>query len=117
MIVNPASRIENLTRPQAIDIFLGRHLKLPSGTAAMPIDLRSNRPERKQFYFLLVKKDSVQMNSYWARLIFSGQATPPFQAADAQTALELVATNPNAIAYVERAMVDKRVKVVLELKP
>lgn len=117
MIVNPTSGIEHLTRYQAIDIFLGRRLKLPSGASAMPIDLSNNRSERKQFYFLLVNKNVAEMNSYWARLVFSGQATPPFQVADAQEALELVATNPNAIAYVERAMADSRVKVVLELKP
>jgi ABC-type phosphate transport system substrate-binding protein len=117
VIVNPASGIDQLTRSQVIDIFLGRYRKLPSGVVAMPIDLRIDTPERKQFYLLLVGKDLAQMSSYWARLVFSGQAAPPFPVADARTALDLVATNPNAIAYVELATVDKRVRMVLELKP
>lgn len=117
VVVNPASGIENLTRSQAIDIFLGRYRKLPSGAVALPIDLRVDTPERKQFYLLLVGKDLAQMSSYWARLVFSGQATPPFPVPDARTALDLVATNPNAIAYLDRATVDSRVKVVLELNP
>jgi len=117
VIVNPASGINQLTRSQVIDIFLGRYRKLPSGAVAMPIDLRIDTPERKQFYFLLVGKDLPQMSSYWARLVFSGQAAPPFPVPDARTALDLVATNPNAIAYVELATVDKRVRMVLELKP
>ena len=78
IIVNPASGIENLTRSQIVDIFLGRNRKLPSGAVAIPIDLRSGDPERKEFYLLLVGKDLAQMSSYWARLVFSGQATPPF---------------------------------------
>jgi ABC-type phosphate transport system substrate-binding protein len=117
VIVNPASGINQLTRSQVIDIFLGRYRKLPSGAVAMPIDLRIDTPERQQFYLLLVGKDLAQMSSYWARLVFSGQAAPPFPVSDARTALDLVATNPNAIAYVERTTVDKRVRMVLELKP
>jgi ABC-type phosphate transport system substrate-binding protein len=117
IVVNPGSGIEQLTRNQTIDIFLGRNRKLPSGALAIPIDLRSGGPERKAFYLLLVGKDFAQMSSYWARLVFSGQAAPPFPVPDARTALELVATNPNAIAYLDSATVDNRVRVVLELKP
>jgi hypothetical protein len=117
VIVNPASGIEQLTRNQVIDIFLGRSRKLPSGAIAIPIDLSVDNPERRQFYLLLVGKELAQMSSYWARLVFSGQATPPFPVPDVRTALDLVATNPNAIAYVERATTDRRVRVVLELKP
>ncbi|MDB6100917.1 MAG: hypothetical protein JWO52_916 [Gammaproteobacteria bacterium] len=117
IVVNPASGIEQLTRNQTIDIFLGRNRKLPSGAVAIPIDMRSGTPERKEFYLLLVGKDFAQMSSYWARLVFSGQASPPFPVPDARTALELVATNPNAIAYLDSTTVDNRVRVVLELKP
>jgi len=117
VIVNPASGIEHLTRSQTVDIFLGRNRKLPSGAVAIPIDLRAGAPERKDFYLLLVGKDLAQMSSYWARLVFSGQAAPPFPVADAGTALDLVATNPNAIAYLDSAAVDSRVRVVLEFNP
>ncbi len=57
------------------------------------------------------------MSSYWARLVFSGQTSPPFQVPDTKTALELVQSSPNAIAYVDRAAVTANVKVVFELKP
>lgn len=117
VIVNPASRVEALTRYQVIDIFLGRFRKLPSGTTALPIDLAPDDPERSRFYRMLVRKDAAEISSYWARLVFSGQASPPFQAPDARTAVDLVASNPNAIAYVDRSLVDKRVKVVLEITP
>ncbi len=74
-------------------------------------------PARAAFYRRLVGKELADIGSYWARLVFSGQSSPPFQAPDAAAALELVATNPNAIAYVDRAAVDRRVRVVLELAP
>ena len=116
VIVNPASGVDRLSREEVIDIFLGRYRKLPSGRAALPIDIETGN-ERTMFYQLLVKKSPAEISSYWARLVFSGQKSPPFQVADVSTAVELVQSNPNAIAYVDRASVNSRVKVVLEIKP
>jgi ABC-type phosphate transport system substrate-binding protein len=117
VIVNPASGVDQLTRNEVIDIFLGRYRKLPSGRAALPIDVAESSTERERFYQLLVKKSPADMSSYWARLVFSGQTSPPFQVPDSKTAIELVQSNPNAIAYVDRASVGTGVKVVLEIKP
>lgn len=117
VIVNPSSGVEKLTRDEVIDIFLGRYRKLPSGRVAMPIDVAEQGAERARFYQLLVKKSPAEMSSYWARLVFSGTASPPFQVPDAQTALDLVQSNPNAIAYVERSAVTAKVRVVLEIQP
>jgi ABC-type phosphate transport system substrate-binding protein len=116
VIVNPASGIDRLSREEVIDIFLGRFRKLPSGRAALPIDVETS-DERARFYQLLVKKSPAEMSSYWARLVFSGQTSPPFKVPDAKTAVELVESNPNAIAYVDRASVNSHVKVVLEIRP
>ncbi len=117
VIVNPQSGVEKLSRDEIIDIFLGRYRKLPGGRVALPIDVAESTSERARFYQLLVKKTPTEMSSYWARLVFSGQTSPPFQVPDAKTALELVASSPNAIAYVDRAAVTSNVKVVFELKP
>jgi ABC-type phosphate transport system substrate-binding protein len=116
VIVNPASGIDKLSRDEVIDIFLGRYRKLPSGRAAMPIDMANPSEDRARFYQLLVNKSPAEISSYWARLVFSGKTSPPFQVPDAQTAVELVESNPNAIAYVERAALTPGVKVVLEIK-
>jgi ABC-type phosphate transport system substrate-binding protein len=117
VIVNPQSGVEKLSRDEVIDIFLGRYRKLPSGRVALPIDVAEASAERARFYQLLVKKSPAEMSSYWARLVFSGQTSPPFQVPDARAALELVQSSPNAIAYVDRAAVTPAVKVVLEVKP
>ncbi len=117
VIVNPASGVHSLSTNQALDIFLGRYRKLPNGIDALPIDLSNTAPERKAFYLVLAHKDPADMSSYWARLVFSGQTTPPLPVADAHAAVELVAGNKNAVAYVDRSAVDNRVRVVLDLKP
>jgi ABC-type phosphate transport system substrate-binding protein len=117
VVVNPQSGVAKLSKDEVIDIFLGRYRKLPSGKMALPIDVAEATSERARFYQLLVKKSPSEMSSYWARLVFSGQTSPPFQVPDARTALELVQSSPNAIAYVDRAAVTANVKVVFELKP
>jgi ABC-type phosphate transport system substrate-binding protein len=117
VVVNPQSGVDKLTRDEIIDIFLGRYRKLPSGKMALPIDVSEANPERALFYQLLVKKSPAEMSSYWARLVFSGRTSPPFQVPDAKTVLELVQSSPNAIAYVNRSAVTAEVKVVFELKP
>lgn len=117
VIVNTGSHIRSLTRDQVVDIFMGRFRQLPSGATALPIDV-GDVVLRQTFYQRLVHKSLAEIGSYWARLVFSGEASPPFQAPDAHTALELVATNPDAIAYCYRANVTgSRVRIVLDLKP
>ena len=117
IVVNPQSGVDKLSRDEVVDIFLGRYRKLPSGKTALPIDVAEANSERARFYRLLVKKSSSEMSSYWARLVFSGQTSPPFQVPDAKAALELVQSSPNAIAYMDRSAVSSNVKVVFELKP
>lgn len=117
VIVNPQSGVQKLSREEVVDIFLGRYRKLPGGRVALPIDVAEANPERARFYQMLVKKSLAEMSSYWARLVFSGQTSPPFQVPDTKAALELVQSSPNAIAYVSRAAVTDDVRVVYELKP
>lgn len=117
VIVNPASGVQHLSRDEAVNIFMGRYRKLPSGIVALPIDIGSQSPQRRRFYQLLVGSDLPVIDAYWARLVFSGQTSPPLQAPDDRTAIELVAGNRSAIAYVDRDRVDARVRVALELEP
>jgi ABC-type phosphate transport system substrate-binding protein len=117
VIVNPSIGVQHLSRREVLDIFLGRYRSFPSGASALPIDLDVNSNERKLFYELLAHRDSADMGSYWARLTFSGKISPPFAVPDARTAIDIVAHNPNAIAYVDRAAVDGRVRIALEITP
>ena len=117
VIVNPSIGVQHLSRREALDIFLGRYRSFPSGASALPIDLDITSTERRQFYLLLAHKDQSDMSAYWARLAFSGKLSPPFSVTDARMAVDIVAHNPNAIAYVDRTAVDNRVRIALEVTP
>ncbi len=115
VIVNPAIGVQHLTRSEVLDIFLGRYRNFPTGASALPIDLDVSSDARTRFYLLLAHKNPSDMVSYWARLSFSGKVSPPFAVPGVETAIDIVATNPNAIAYVDRSVVDSRVHIAFEI--
>ena len=115
VIVNPASGVDAISAADAVNIFMGRYRRLPSGLVAFPIDVGGRGSERQNFDAQLVDKGLAEVDAYWARLVFSGQTSPPLLVDDCATAVQLVAGNRAAIAYIDRTYVDERVKVVMEL--
>ncbi|MFP5307229.1 MAG: hypothetical protein ACLGI7_15575, partial [Gammaproteobacteria bacterium] len=111
------SGVTSLSTSDAVNIFMGRYRKLPSGIVAFPIDIGERSAERERFYKQLVNKDLAEVDAYWARLVFSGHTSPPLQVPDGKTAVQLVAGNRAAIACVDRDAVDERVKIVMEIEP
>lgn len=100
---------------QVQDIFLGRTRTYPDGRFALPIDQSS--PLRQNFYQLLTKRPLEQIDAYWARLLFTGQASPPLRVPDDAAVLQTVRENEGAIGYVDPARVDETVRVLLLLEP
>ncbi|MGM8850780.1 hypothetical protein ACS8E6_09755 [Salinicola halophyticus] len=112
VVVNAGSGIDHLTRSDAVNIFMGRYRKLPTGNVALPVDSASLKA---RFYRALVNKDLAEINSYWARLVFSGEASPPQQIASGDDVHQLVLQNMNALSYVDSAHVPDDMHVVLTL--
>ncbi len=117
VVVNPQSGIDKLTRTEVINIYMGRYRQLPSGISAKPIDLPANHPNKVIFYHLLVNKNLSEINSYWARLTFSGRTSPPIEAKSNEEALKFISRTPGAIGYMDRSKIDARVVLVYELGP
>ncbi len=112
VIANVASGVEKLTREEAVNIFMGRYGRLPSGITALPLDEIGNKAP---FYRALVGKELPEVNSYRARLMFSGLGSPPRQTDNADEVIETVVNNKGAIGYIDKAKADRRVKVILDL--
>lgn len=113
VVAHPKSGIEQLTRDEVANIFLGRYRRLSSGVTAEPLDLPAASDARAVFYRQLVGKSLPEINAYWARLVFSGKTRPPEVAADADEALRLVMARPGVLAYVERKKAEKADKGVI----
>lgn len=115
VIVNRDSPIDNFTHRELVDLYMGRNLFLPSGALAVRIDQAPTSSIRRAFYEELVGKSVAEVNAYWAKLLFTGQSTPPYSLDSSQKVLEVVGKNLNAIGYIDAEEVDETVKTVRTL--
>jgi len=112
VVVNPKSPLATMTADQVSGIFLGKSNTLPSGGTAAPTDLPESAATRDLFYTKVTGKSAAQVKAAWSRLVFSGKATPPKELASSAEVKKFVASNPDAIGYIEKSAVDGSVKVV-----
>lgn len=116
VVVRAGSDIPQLSRNDVVNIFLGRFRELPNGQSLAPYDLPPNSWERSVFYERLLNKTRAEISAYWARLIFSGRVAPPKVADNADRMLEILAADTYAIGYLDRDKVDRRVRIVYEVR-
>jgi ABC-type phosphate transport system substrate-binding protein len=113
IIGNNKNQLKQLEARQVQDIYMGRKRDFPDGKMALPID---QVMLRTTFYETLTTKPIEQINAYWARIMFSGQASPPMILPDDQAVIKAVSENEGAIGYVNKASLNKQVHVLLNLK-
>ena len=110
MIVNPTNQTAELSHRQLVNLYMGRTQNYPDGTLALPVDQAPDSEARQAFYKRLVGKSVAEVNAYWAKLLFTGRASPPRALTDSATVLQVVRENRNAIGYIESEYVDDPVK-------
>ncbi len=115
VIVNPRNATARITPDQLDQLFLGKTASLPGGGNATVVDQTSGSPVHDVFYQRAAGKSAVQVKAIWSRLIFSGKATPPRTFGSSADVKRFVASESNAIGYIERSAADTSVKVVLAL--
>lgn len=108
------SPLPELTRAQAEQFYLGRAHSLPDGLAVTLADLPAG-PLRDQFYQQLTGKNPGQIRAHWSRMVFTGRALPPQEAADIAQLRQWLAARPNLIGYLPAAEADARVRILLRL--
>jgi ABC-type phosphate transport system substrate-binding protein len=106
VVVNPAAAQASMTKDEVAQYFLGK------STALTPIDQPESAPVRAEFYKKVADKDMSQVKALWSKLVFTGKATPPKEAASSADVKKAVAANPKAIGYIEKSAVDATVKVI-----
>ncbi|MFZ6688563.1 hypothetical protein ACO0K0_12520 [Undibacterium sp. SXout11W] len=117
VITNANNGINKLSKADIVNLYMGKNRKFPNGLTALPVDLRNTDTEKAQFYSSLTGKELPEINSYRARLHFSGLGSPPVQAESMDEVLNIVGENKGAIGYIDRKKLDKRVKLIYILNP
>jgi len=112
VVANKDNQIETLTKKQIIDIYMGRKSTFPNGEVVLPIDQETGSTIRKLFYKNLVNKTLSEINTYWARLLFSGRATPPRPANNGSSVINIIKKNKSAIGYINLEDVTDDVRVL-----
>ena len=106
VVVNPKAAESSMTKDQVAQFFLGK------STAMSPVDQPESAPIRAEFYKKVTDKEASQVKSLWSKLVFTGKATMPKEAADSAAVKKMVASDPKAIGYIEKGAVDASVKVI-----
>lgn len=116
IVAHSNNEYENLTRKQIADIYMGRITSLPNGTIPLPLDYQGDSAVRARFYQSITGKNMAQINAYWARLSFTGQANPPRRLADKAAILQVVEKNQDALGYVDNLAPESKVTPVMTIK-
>lgn len=105
VVVNAKMPAPALTAKDVTDLYLGRTRNLSNGQAVVPLDNPAASATRARFYKALTGKAITDINAYWARLLFTGQSSPPQPMADTATLLDAVRSSPSMMAYVEQSQI------------
>lgn len=108
VVVNNANAAA-LTKNDVSRIFLGKMKKYT------PVNASSSNALRADFNKKALNKSSNQVKAYWSKLVFSGKGTPPKELGSDAEIKAFVASNPNAIGYIDSASLDGTVKAALTL--
>jgi ABC-type phosphate transport system substrate-binding protein len=116
IIAHSKNEMGELTRKQIADIYMGRITSLPNGSIPLPLDYQGDSAVRARFYQSITGKNMAQINAYWARLSFTGQANPPRRLPDKAAIMQVVEKNQDALGYVDKLDPEANVTPVLTLK-
>lgn len=116
VIVHHDSRVTELSKQQIRDLYFGRSRALPSGDFPKLFDQAKDSTIRQEFYQRVANLPIAQVDTYWARLEFSGRVLPPQPLSDNETVIRALKRNSSAIGYVSAPPNDPAVRVILILQ-
>lgn len=116
VIVNAANPVRGMSAEEVAALYLARTRTFPSGEFALVFDQPRDSTLRRRFFKLVANMEIGQVNTYWSRLMFSGQEMPPQPLTGEQAVIDVVRRNPSAIGYVSAPPKEPNLRVVLQIK-
>lgn len=113
IVVNAGNAQPAVTQKEAVNLFMGRNRAFANGEVALIFDLPRDHPRRAAFYQALTGQSVAQVNSYWSRLMFSGQSTAPQALADEAAMVGMLRRNPNALGWLSKEPTEPGLRTVL----
>jgi hypothetical protein len=103
VVVSQHSKLTHLSQKQVMSLFLGRTQFLPTGSRVKTFDFPINSKTRANFYLSLTGKNIADIDAYWARLKYSGRASPPQVLENGEAIIKKVSSQTTALAYLPSA--------------
>jgi hypothetical protein len=120
VVVHQNSELTTLSQKQVMSLFLGRAQFLPSGSRVKIFDFPVDSINRAQFYLALTGKHISDIDAYWARLRYSGRASPPQSLNNAQDIIKQLSAQQGGLAYLpskfESMLAANGLKAVLSMR-
>jgi ABC-type phosphate transport system substrate-binding protein len=115
VVVNPKNDVK-LDATQVRNIYLGKVKVFDNGLPVFPIDIEPGDASRALFIDKVLHKQEANLNSYWARMLFSSKGRPPEEVENSASVMKVVADNKAAIGYVDAKAVNDSVRVLFVIK-
>lgn len=113
VIVHPNNPITTLSKDEVRQIFLGRMRLYPVTQKNIdPVDQDTSLPSFDTFYRLVANLTPTTLQRLRAMYLFSGKGMLPKMLPNEQEVIQFVAEHPDAIGYIQKTSIDKRVKSV-----
>ncbi|MGB0865169.1 MAG: phosphate ABC transporter substrate-binding protein [Granulosicoccaceae bacterium] len=93
-------------------IYLGKLSRLPNGSRATPLMIRQPDAAHSEFARTVLNRSPKQLNSYWAKRLFTGKSKPPVPVQNLEEMKAMVAKNKGYIGYLLLSDTDESVKTV-----
>lgn len=115
VIANTSVPIERLDKDMLFDVYRGDVQTWDDDSKIKLWDLGERGDTRKGFYKFIGKRPS-RMKSLWMRKLLTGDGDPPEVAESEEEMLEEIVATPGSIGYVNKELVDERVKILLVIE-
>ena len=105
-----------VSKKDLLAIYMGRNRTLSSGEPIPVYEMPPDDPVRTDFYTALTGLSQAHVNSYWSRLMFTGQTMPPMVMPSELEMVSKIKTTPRAIGYLRKDPKDNSLRIILVLK-
>ena len=111
-VVGHPSNNNTPNKAQLIKIFLKKNKAFDDGSPAVPLYQESGLDVSKEFNSKVLHKSASQLKSYWTKLMFTGNGSPPKKVKGAGEVIDMVSKDPTLIGYIDASKVTDQVKVI-----
>ena len=113
VIVPSSQSVRNLSSGDLRRIYIGEMTRWPDGRRIVPVMMPARSRESEAFLKHLVRMSAIDFAQEWISVVFRGRApAPPMIAAAASAALDIVASHPDAIAFISDAEIPSGVHII-----